>query len=321
MVGLESYNTFGSRIVITDYFYKGTRKYYNFTCNSCEGNPEMVYESFTCRIDHFKSGNVGCGCNPYYRRSDKGEMLQLNTYLEQKGIHNKRFTKVIKVGYKKFYTYRCDVCSPDQELFPELKMLKGEVKRLQFPCKCSQRVCWSPSQYKVLTERVCIEKGYELVDFNSAKSCSDKVYLKNKDNGVLWRVSLRDLLSRGNLDPSKSKSGFKTSKPAHLYLVRWYDNNCSFLKFGITNRKVLYRIKDQLRLSYDLNYEILNVFHDNCGQRVLDCESEIKQSIDTGVCLKEILPDGYTETCHDTQQNIDIILQQVSKFNLKEKQL
>lgn len=316
MIGLTSFNSFGGKITISGSFYKGTVKYYNFHCDSCKNNPEMVYETFTCRIDHFKSGKVGCGCNPYYRRSDRGELLQLNNFIKNNKILDKTFTDVIRKDNKKFYKYFCNVCSQDTELFPELSMLKGEVKRLHFPCNCGSKVFWTQRQYKVLTERYCLKNNYTLLDFNNARKHGDKVYLLNNRNKLKWWVSLRDLL-QGKRDPTQTGIGFNPSKPAHFYIVRWYGYGESYIKFGITNREVLDRISEQDSASKHLDYEILRTFYHESGQRVADCESLLKDTMERGVCPKELLPDGFTETILDTQDNIDVVLSHVNKYLLE----
>ncbi|CAH9013251.1 conserved hypothetical protein [Vibrio phage 424E50-1] len=111
-------------------------------------------------------------------------------------------------------------------------------------------------------------------------------------------------------------SGFSRSKSADFYIVRWYDDNVSYLKFGITNQEIIQRIKQQSRKSH-LDYTILHEFYHEDGNVAADCEKYLMSVMETGVCTKELLPDGYTETCHDTQQNIDLILSQVNKFGLK----
>lgn len=314
MIGLKSYNTFGTEITINGYFYKGNRKYYTFSCSVCDKNPEMYYEVFTCRIDHFKKGKVGCGCNPYYRRSDQGELLQLNNIMKNSGIYNKVFTKVNNSGRIKYYEYFCSICSEDSELFPKLEMLKGEIKKFQFPCGCGNRVNWTQEQYKILVDRFCIKNNYKLVNFNNATLHGDKITLLNRENDILWDVSLRDLL-QGKQDSSKSSSGFNTSKPAHLYIVRWYGFGESYIKFGITNKSVQTRIKQQSR-SAKLDYEILHTFHNESGQSIWDCEKVIKKSMQTRECPKELLPDGYTETVLDTDANFNTILEMI-EYNLK----
>ncbi|QXN60097.1 hypothetical protein KUA24_30 [Vibrio phage HNL01] len=126
----------------------------------------------------------------------------------------------------------------------------------------------------------------------------------------------RNLLLAGRVPCGcAERPAFNRAKPANLYVVRWYNDNHSYLKFGITNREVLARVKDQSRNS-PLNYEILHTFHHPSGQAVFDCEKIIKQSNVTSVCPKEYLPDGYTETVEDTPDILESILHIANK-NLK----
>lgn len=109
----------------------------------------------------------------------------------------------------------------------------------------------------------------------------------------------------------KVDGGFKVELPSYIYIVRWYGYCESYLKFGITNREIMDRISEQDTESKHLDYEILHTFYHESGQAVWDCEKLIKQSVQTSVCPKELLPDGYTETTNDTpevlQQMLNII--------------
>lgn len=98
-----------------------------------------------------------------------------------------------------------------------------------------------------------------------------------------------------------NSSGFNSKLSGWIYIVRWAGKHCSYLKVGVTNSKVIDRIKAQ-KSKTELDYEILHTFHHDSGQAVWDCEKLIKQSVQTSVCPKELLPDGYTETTNDTPE-------------------
>ncbi|CAM0108253.1 endonuclease [Vibrio phage 166E36-1] len=111
---------------------------------------------------------------------------------------------------------------------------------------------------------------------------------------------------------------FKRHLPANLYLVRWYGYGNSYLKFGITNKGTDVRVNQQKAKTTHLDFEIVSNFYDKSGQLIWDCEKAIKTNMDTAVCPKKWLPDGYTETVYDTQENLDKILSIIETFNLKE---
>jgi hypothetical protein len=97
-------------------------------------------------------------------------------------------------------------------------------------------------------------------------------------------------------DPMRpSAYGFNMSKPANLYLVHWSGLGRNYLKFGITNRVVMERVAEQARRS-DLDWELVNVYHYNSGVDAFNLEQKIKNTFDCGICPKELLPDGFSET-------------------------
>lgn len=106
--------------------------------------------------------------------------------------------------------------------------------------------------------------------------------------------------------PSCAKSGYSLSKPANLYVVRWYNKDFEFLKIGITNNSVKSRIGQQKR-NTNYNADIIKVFHFNDGLKCYNMEKLIKNKFCTGVIDKELFGDGFTETTDI--KNLDSILQ------------
>ncbi|AUR89113.1 hypothetical protein NVP1121O_085 [Vibrio phage 1.121.O._10N.286.46.C4] len=132
------------------------------------------------------------------------------------------------------------------------------------------------------------------------------------ENGHLNKCSYENFMSRHSCT-SCSDNGFNPAKPANFYIVRWSEGYESYLKYGITNREVNTRLSEQ-KTHAKLTPEILCTFHHESGQLVWDCEKSIKQSMQTGMCPKELLPDGYTETVLDTEDNLRIILAKVNEY-------
>lgn len=103
------------------------------------------------------------------------------------------------------------------------------------------------------------------------------------------------------------KYGFNPERPANFYIVRWYGYGESYIKYGVTNRSVLVRVKEQMKLSH-LDYETLHTYYFKSGQCALDLENKVKEYFGrVGVCSRNWLPDGYTETITDSQENIEYL--------------
>lgn len=121
----------------------------------------------------------------------------------------------------------------------------------------------------------------------------------------------------GRRCPTCTQFGFNPSKPAWFYIVQWYGFGESYLKYGITNQEdYMVRINQQ-SIQSKLDYYVLEAYHHEDGQLVLDAENALKYDIlkeVSGSCPKDWLPDGYSETVEDTPENLQIILDVVGKY-------
>lgn len=92
------------------------------------------------------------------------------------------------------------------------------------------------------------------------------------------------------------KGGFKSAKPAYLYLMDVADDhNIVAIKIGITNKPVEERVKG-LRRDTPLNVTIGSCFYFENGNDALEIESFIKRTYKCCFLSKEIFGTGYTET-------------------------
>lgn len=110
--------------------------------------------------------------------------------------------------------------------------------------------------------------------------------------------------------PLCSNSGFKESKPANLYIVKWFNDEKIFLKYGITNNQVLRRVLNQ-KLKTNYNFEILKTFHFKSGKDCLYLETKISKKFEHGIISKEDFSDGFTETTYF--ENLDSILSLINE--------
>lgn len=213
-------------------------------------------------------------------------------------------------GKKYFWDIYCNLCDISFELY------QSQAKRGVVSCNCAHNKVTSKDQESKLASKL-ESSGFKLVGsftYNTSRSPVTWVCEEGHKNTTKYYN-----IMNGKGCSTCAKGGYSKQKLGRFYIVRWEGYGESYLKFGITNREVLQRISEQDTASAHLDYTILHEFYHEDGNVAADCEKYLMSVMETEVCTKQLLPDGYTETCHDTQQNIDLILSQVDKFGLKSK--
>ena len=232
-------------------------------------------------------------------------------------------TEFWRVGSKR-WAYSCPSCSKDEYVREGLcsgifESSAGHLSSGKLSCRCGKNSYrWNTRQreYQVKEKLSGIKASF--VGWESSDG------YKNTRSKVIWicenshenTQTFCNFIRRRGCRKC-ARNGFNPSLPAKLYLVKWKGENKSYLKFGITNNSVNERVVNQKAVS-SLVPEILYTFEHTDGSRVDACEKEIKSVLDSGVCPKELLPRGYTETTYCTQENLDKLLEIIFKFNLKE---
>ncbi len=224
---------------------------------------------------------------------------------------------------KECIEYQCKFCSYDTYVINGVcdgwfKTRPRELRKGSLSCRCSKTYKWSEPQQKLKVFNVCKREGLIFIGW-----CGG-VYSGVDKSRILWKcycgnnnnTSLSNFINRGRRCSYCSCGGYKVSKPSQIYLVRWFHKGGSFLKFGVTNRHHIVRVKEQQRKSPSLEYEVLAVYEHQSGGVVLSCETFIKNAFSTGVIPKHILPSGYTETVEDNKYNYDTILKAFNDFKL-----
>lgn len=92
--------------------------------------------------------------------------------------------------------------------------------------------------------------------------------------------------------PCCASHGFKTDKPATVYLMRFTINGHEFLKYGITNSPKSRYARHRLQGMQ----EVLLEKHFEAGTDAKLLEDRIKQQFGGRYVSKDILPNGHTET-------------------------
>lgn len=221
-----------------------------------------------------------------------------------------------KTGREMYWYVTCPICEKDEYTLNKVstgtfRVTTNALRNGQVSCRCAKdRYQRTYKEYVYYINKVGNKTGYKL-DTSKYKSFTSRDNVEYTcPEGHTCNSRLGIYLFNPTCGTCNS-GGFSKVKPAHLYIVRWYGFGKSYLKFGITNREVIDRVKEQSTPS-SLDYEILHTVYNESGETIFNLESLLKQSVETSVCPSEWLPDGYTETCEDTEDNLQTLLKLIS---------
>lgn len=125
--------------------------------------------------------------------------------------------------------------------------------------------------------------------------------------GHTWLTGAK-VVMRGNGCPTCAKYGFKSDRPAYIYILI-FD---SYLKYGITN-SLESRLK---KLKQNGEYKIHTTVLLESGKQARDWENMIKRTVGGNFVSKHDCSDGYTETL--PLSTLDILVDSLnSHINLK----
>lgn len=221
------------------------------------------------------------------------------------------------LGHQVFCSYYCPVCAKDIYTLGGASngwFISKTTSLTQGwkPCRCRDNgYKWSPDERRIKLDILLNQFGGKFVEF-----CDDNV---RKGTKFIW------MCNEGHKNDTEichfinghtrcaicSKTGYDRSKTGRFYVVRWSHNDSSFIKFGITNLKVKLRVSNQSKKTY-YKPSILHIL-EGSGQDVWDVERSLKVLFGNSQnCDRKFLPDGYTETVYDTEDNISTLLQMCS---------
>lgn len=126
-----------------------------------------------------------------------------------------------------------------------------------------------------------------------------------------FKQKARNHLKSGGC-PNCSNHGYNPEKPGAFYIQKVSDGDCTYLKYGITNRKAKTRLTEITKTS-SFDHTLLYEFRYEDGRIPYGIESIVKKNIPSGVVDKTLLPDGFTETCDLTY--LDDILSIVDEYH------
>ncbi|CAH9011906.1 putative homing endonuclease [Vibrio phage 424E50-1] len=206
--------------------------------------------------------------------------------------------------------YKCPKCSSDEYVKSGLcsGVFKTHYNKTDgsLSCRCSKACRWTKEQ-RQLQIQMLMDKEEEFLHWHTEPSARQKFFWICKE-GHRSKTAVLDFIHGGNRCRKCATHGYSTDNNGWFYLVRWFTEDFSILKYGITNKaEVEMRIKDQSKGTM-LKYDILLSRRFADGTTSLEIENLVKSRFGVkGVCGKEIFKDGFTETIEDCKENLDFI--------------
>ncbi|HDW7527655.1 TPA: hypothetical protein RM300_004409 [Escherichia coli] len=150
-----------------------------------------------------------------------------------------------------------------------------------------------------LIEHECRNKRLELIEQPKSPILStSKIHIKCEKGHVSDSLVVYGLVYENSGCPCCSKSGYNRSKPGVFY-VQQVGN---YIKYGITNHlNPQKRVTQQARES-GLKHKILWYITFANGKFANDLEFSVKHEVGSHAAPRELIPDGYTETCDVTKE-------------------
>lgn len=262
-----------------------------------DGNKSDIEVTFPCmhikttKFGIFKSSTMVCYCElkhtplsyeDYVDRVREGYILCLDETKahDKKSFmclsHNKVFSDVI---YNHVEGRGCEMCTTHNKSLA-LSTPASEVMRTFNSLDTKYSYNWDTYKNKTTAMQMVCSSGHSY-----------------------WQKPMNHLA--GSRCHFCSNFGYKVDKPGVFYVLRWFLHDKSFLKFGITNRSVEKRI-ESMKIKSNLSCEVVYE-HNAPGNICLSIERVVRSSVSTGVVDKHVFPDGYTETCVDSKDNLLLI--------------
>ena len=181
-----------------------------------------------------------------------------------------------------YWDYYCPDCSHDEYVQNGLcsGVFTATTSNLRsgcLSCRCGgKQAKWTPEQRTFQIKRV--------VENNDGKFIGWIDGYKNSNSRFNW------LCKEGHLCNCKcewafydlrcstcSSCGFSKDLPASFYIVKWFNEDKSVLKFGITNKEVITRVEQQAD-KCDMSYEILYDFKYEKRNGCMDCRKRFSKT-------------------------------------------
>lgn len=256
----------------------------NQTCPQC--TKEKMYDIFKKDEDHFIKSFFDTG------KFHKDTIFKLSS-------------KTYKANgtVKNYWEYTCPICSNDEYVQNGLcsGVFLGRSSNLQqgnMPCRCSKIYKWNTKQREFQVNSIIKDSKLDVSFIGWLKP---EKYIGYKSRIVLncnihgnYDIAIDNFLQGYHRCPICSGRGYSKFSTGYFYIVKWYSENLSFYKLGISNSPEM-RFKRQLSKN-KLNHEVYKLYKFEDGSYPLEIESFCKSNFNVGVIGFDIMPDGYTET-------------------------
>ena len=283
-----------------------------------------VFTTLLDNIRYKKSNNSACTkCSGTYVKTPEEYTEHCNSqYVDQ----NFKFflpEDLPELDHSKYVYYSCPKCSNDEYVKEGIcsgvfRLHKTQINKKAISCRCSSGFYWKEPHVKYQITKIIKEENLKdkFIGFvDGYKNNTSKFIRECQDHGE-YTTTVVNFKNRRDGCPLCYKSRFNSSKPAYVYLVRWYGFGEEYLKFGITNREVIARVKEQYS-KCDLDYEILSSYYFENGILAEKLENIIKDNFETSLCSKTFMRNGHTETTSvDNYELISFLCEEFStKYN------
>ncbi|QQG33880.1 hypothetical protein ZPAH1_orf00118 [Aeromonas phage ZPAH1] len=295
-IGSEFPTPQGGTIKVTGVFGvdKNRTKIFTSTCTICSKDTELYPNEFTCLKDHLLKGSVPCGCSKNPSLNEAQRIILINRILSKEKYSFNHFISGYKNKHSKF-SYEC----PDhgQQITSYQSFSEG---RRCLECSKDRK---RHSNAEDIMVSSCESQGLTFIGFESKYENQKSKVIYNCPKHGNHTTEFR-ILKSGHGCPACKYTGFDVHKQAFLYLVRWKSQSGkTWLKYGITNNPVEFRIKRQqqtheLETGEFIEYEILHT-KKGLGSDIKSIELLIKRQFPHSGISKSEMWDGYTETLEE----------------------
>ena len=219
----------------------GGRGLFKVTCTVCSKDKELFPDGyFISQKSHLVNGTKPCGCSKKPKWFDWQFLILARRAGEKKGFIVHGFAE----EFKNVHTKLNLECLKDGNKWTASI---SSVINNGYGCpKCSG--VYRPTEQEALQKciDICKEMDYDAIGFVSGYKGALKTRFEYlcPEHGK-QNVSYDRFVNGGTKCPSCAKSGYDPNKQGTFYIVKWTRNDHSFIKFGITNRDLVVRIKEQ----------------------------------------------------------------------------
>lgn len=301
VIGMTYDNGYGGIITIIEKCDKkiNNRYYYKVTCSICNRDTELYGDHFLICRDSINK-RTPCACSGRHTVTKEQYYIKVDRYCKENNFTFVGFSDGEFYHKKTKVFCICNKCGFEYNNRDVSSFIRtGSCPECR---KTLQRDRLSLKEPEVLANKICDNSKYSFVEFvGGYKNMFTKIKLMCPEHGEFSLV-FNDFYRRNNGCSKCAISGFDKSKKSIFYVVIWSNETYSFIKYGVSNRTIHERIRQQ---GYKTDFKpskilLCKSFDD--GIIPIYIESCLKEKYrGLGVVEKEIFGDGYTET-------IDILL-------------